>query len=85
LKLIDSYARTILIEYQQYRRDCFRDEVLQLEQIHAIFHLSLFQGYSLQYKLEDGEQLELFLKLNSLSAIQSNQVKRFEVNLTEFD
>jgi hypothetical protein len=71
----------MLIEYQQYRRDCFRDDTIELEQIHLIFQLSIFQGYSLQYKFNDGEQFELFIKLNSLGAIRSNQVKRFEVNL----
>jgi len=70
----------MLIEYQQYRRDCFRDDTIELEQIHLIFQLSIFQGYSLQYKFNDGEQFELFIKLNSLGAIRSNQVKRFEVN-----
>ena len=79
-KYLDLYARTILIEYQQYRRNCFRDENFQLEQIHSIFQLSLFQGYSLQYKFDDGEQLEVFIKLNLLAAIRSNQVRRFEVN-----
>ncbi|CAF3656877.1 unnamed protein product [Adineta steineri] len=81
LKLIDLYARTLLIDYQQYRRDCFRDDKFHLEQIHFIFQLSIFQGYSLQYKFNDGEQFELFIKLNSLTAQHSNQIKRFEVGL----
>jgi Iap family predicted aminopeptidase len=81
LKLIDSYARTIMIEYQEYRRYCFRDDTLQLEQIHLIYQSSIFQGYSLQYKFHDGEQYEVFIKLNTLGAIHSNQIKRFEVNL----
>lgn len=81
LKLIDLYARTRLIEYQQYRRNCYRDDTLELIQIHYIYQLSIFQGYSLQYQFHDGEQFELFIKLNSLGALRSNQVKRFEVNL----
>jgi hypothetical protein len=45
-----------------------------------VFELSIFQGYALQYKFNDGEQFEVFIKLNSLGAMRSNQVKRFEVN-----
>jgi len=80
LQIIDSYARTVLIEYQQYRRHCFRDDTVRLEQIHSVFELSIFQGYALQYKFKDGEQFEVFIKLNSIGAIRSHQVKRFEVN-----
>ena len=81
LKIMDSYARTMMTEYQQNRRLCLRDDTLLLEQIHLIYQSSIFQGYSLQYKFPDGEQLELFMKLNTLGAIRSNLVKRFEVNL----
>lgn len=80
LSLIDSYARTTLLDYQQYRRDCYRDDTLHLEQIHFIYQSSLFQGYSFLYKFHDGEVLELFIKLNQLAAILSDAVKRFEVN-----
>ncbi|CAF3556624.1 unnamed protein product [Rotaria socialis] len=81
LKLIDTFARTILTDYQQHRRNCFLDDSIYLEQIHSIFESSLFQGYSLQYKFNDGEQFELLMKLNSLTTIRSEQVKRFEVGL----
>jgi hypothetical protein len=73
----------MLIEYQQYRRNCYRDDNLQLEQIHLIYQSSIFQGYSLQYKFHDDEQFELFIKLNSLGAKYSNELKRFEVNFKE--
>ncbi|CAF0959935.1 unnamed protein product [Rotaria sordida] len=79
LKLIDSYARTILIDYQEHRRNCFRDDTIQLEQIHSVFQLSLYQGYLLQYKFNDGEQIELLIQLNLLTTINSKQVKRFEI------
>ncbi|CAF3311576.1 unnamed protein product [Rotaria sp. Silwood2] len=79
LKLIDSYARTILIDYQEHRRNCFRNDTIQLEQIHSIFQSSLYQGYSLQYKYNDGEQIEILIRLNSFTTINSQQVKRFEI------
>ena len=82
LKVIDSYGRTALVGYQQYRRDCFRDNTIELEQVHLIFKLSVFQGYALQYKFNDGEQFELFIQLKSLDSIRSNQVKRFDVNFS---
>lgn len=79
LKLFDTYARIILVDYQQHRRNCFRDDTIYLEQIHTVFDNSLFQGYSLQYKFNDGEQFELLMKLNSVTTINSDDVKRFEV------
>jgi hypothetical protein len=72
-----------MIDYQQYRRHCFRDDTLQLEQIHFVYQSSIFQGYSLQYKFYDGEQYEVFIKLNTLGAIRSNEIKRFEVNFEQ--
>ena len=80
LRFLDSYARTTLIDYQQYRRSCLRDDHLHLAQIHQIYQASIFQGYSFLYQFRDGEQVELFIKLNLLTAIRSNYVKRFEVN-----
>ena len=80
LKFLDAYARNRLSDYQEYRRNCFRDDHLHLTQIHLIYQASIFQGYSFLYQFRDGEQVELFIKLNLLTAIRSNQVKRFEVN-----
>lgn len=84
MKLLDSFARTILIDYQQIRRNCYLDNSIQLQQIHSVFESSLFQGYSLQYKFNDGERIELFIKLNSLSVVHSNEIKKFEVKIFFF-
>ena len=72
LKLFDLYARSKLVK-------CFQNENLQLEQVHAVFQSSVFQGYSLQYKTNQEEQIELLISLNSLHATLSHDVKRFEV------
>lgn len=79
-KLLDAYVRTILIDYEDYRRDCSRDHRFQLEQIHALYQQSRFQGYSLNYRFDDGEQLELFLRLKLIEAQRTEAVKRFEVD-----
>jgi hypothetical protein len=79
LSLIDAYARTRLIEHQQYRRTCLLDDTLELEQIHSIYDASVFQGYAFQYRFADGERLESLVKLNSLGASLLRRVKRFEV------
>ena len=78
-----SYAQTTMQEYRQYRRHCLRDDAVQLIQIHLVYQSSVFQGYSLQYQFSDGEQAEVFIKLNTLGAIQSNEIKRFEVSFDD--
>ncbi|UJR31492.1 hypothetical protein I4U23_018981 [Adineta vaga] len=73
LELFDLFARSKLNEYQSNH--------FKLEQIHNVFRSSIFQGYSLQYKSSLGEQIELFVKLNSLVAKRSDAVKSFDVGL----
>ena len=82
LKLLDAYARTMLIEYQDSRRRCFGDDTLQLEQIHSIHQMSTFQGYSFGYQFNDQERLEVLINLNSFEATRVNDVKRFEVRVS---
>ena len=83
LKLLDAYARTMLIEYQDSRRRCFGDDdTLQLEQIHSIYQMSTFQGYSFGYQFNDQERLEVLINLNSFEATRAKDVKRFEVRVS---
>lgn len=82
LKLLVTYVRTMLIEYQDSRRRCFDDDTLQLEQIHSIYRMSIFQGYSFGYQFNDQERLEVLINLNSFEATRMKDVKRFEVRVS---
>ena len=57
---------------------------IHLEQIHSIYNLSLFQGYSFQYEIEN-ERIELFIQLNSFESKRSEYVQRFEVKIPKQD
>jgi hypothetical protein len=83
-KLLDAYARTTLIDYQEYRRYCLNNVQIQLQQIHWIYQMSHFQGYSIVYRFDNNEQVELFIRLMSLDSQRSTNVTRFEVHPYDF-
>lgn len=77
---LSQFFRFINVYLNEKMFNCHSMNDIHLKQIHSIYNLSLFQGYSFQYEFEN-EQIEFFIQLNSFESKRSECVKRFEVGL----
>ncbi|CAF0828601.1 unnamed protein product [Didymodactylos carnosus] len=83
INALKHYISLMIIHHHSICPDAISYSSLEIQQIHATFVLSKFQGYAIHYMLNDNE-FELFLQASNNFDFKSSEVRRFEVG-TIFD
>ncbi|CAM4976270.1 unnamed protein product [Rotaria socialis] len=78
LKSIELYTRTMLVKHPKFHPV----RSIELQQIHAVFELGVFQGYTFQYTIDDRNDFEIFVTQNAHTNIFSDSIKQLDIGFT---
>ncbi|CAM4845039.1 unnamed protein product [Rotaria magnacalcarata] len=78
LKYIELYARIMLVKHPKFHPV----RSIELQQMHAVFALGVFKGYTFQYTIDDRDDFEIFVAQNAHTNIFSDSIKQFDIGFT---